>query len=64
VVHLSAYQVRAQIDELARTELGVSGAEALERLDKGDFDGTILETELSSLRDLLGDSAPFPAAAE
>jgi hypothetical protein len=64
VVRLTVPQVRAQIDELARAELGVSGAEALERLDNGDFDGTILETELSSLRDLLGDSAPFPVAAE
>jgi hypothetical protein len=55
VVHLSVPEIHAQIDALARQELGISGANALERLDNGDFDGTILEVELSSLRDLLGE---------
>jgi hypothetical protein len=62
-VELSEQQIRDQQRQLAaRKGLGV--AEAYARLDRGEFRGTILESELSMLRFLLGEDSPLPAAAE
>jgi hypothetical protein len=42
----------------------ISVPEAYAALDRGEFRGTIFESELSMLRFLLGEEAPEPLAAE
>lgn len=55
VQQLSLTEIDEAIEKMARTELGCSGQEAIERLNRGEFSGTILEAELSMLRHLRGD---------
>lgn len=61
-VELTEQELRDRAETLARTRLGVSAAEAFERLDRGELNGTILESKLSMLRFLLDDDArPAPS---
>ncbi len=61
-IELSAQDIRAQQEELART-VGLSVHDAYERMDAGAFRGTILESELHMLRFLL-DEPELQNAAE
>lgn len=61
-IELSAQDIRAQQEELART-VGLSVHDAYERMDAGAFRGSILESELHMLRFLL-DEPELQNAAE
>jgi hypothetical protein len=51
---LTTEEVRALVDELARRALDTSADEANRRLEAGELDGTVLESELRLYGFLLG----------
>lgn len=57
-------ELRAEVERLARENFGPNATadEAFERLDRGEFRGSILDSQLSMLRFLLGEEAPRLAA--
>lgn len=64
VVEPTQSELREEVVRLARDNFGpdATAEEAFERLDRGEFRGSILESQLSMLRFLLGEDAPRLAA--
>lgn len=60
---LTEEQIRQQAEALAQDALGVSAAEAWDRVRAGKYRGTLLESNLRQLMWMLGDDQ-LPAAAE
>ncbi len=61
---ITTQELLEQADKLARDVLHVSREEAFERLDRGQYQGTIFASEMSAIRFLLESNESTPLAAE